>query len=1610
MDRFSIRVSGRMRTQNRLLAIGAMASALGLSVFDTLPAQVTTPRRPQARPNDAPPPPELTDKQQPPKKENNAATSRARRQPPQPDSFRNFGRPGAFSPPRPDERGDASDREGAAAERRGPRDSIDGRIPHNATESKHLEQAAQLMASGQPDQALEILEVVLAHSGHATIRTPDGRPGLVAWEANRLLSRLPAAQLETYRLRHEAQARELDRTGRRTGNWDQVIDVATQYFHTETGQQAANAIGNFHFDRGEFGLAALWYGRLLESNPPWSRDAKWRLKVALTYRESGNIPASEELLRQLRTEGPDAAIGVGGDSMKPDALLRQLPGSEIPSSAVLDEWLQFQGNARRAATPSGGDPLLLTRWSHASTQNKHVIDQLDSLLQDLSDLGRAAIPVAIPLTIKDRIAFRTLRDVHVIDSATGKLLWETRPQLSEDALVASRPLPFDFEDRWGGFRRFRGGPWSTEFIGGEGGADGHPLTGVLFRNPNFGLLASDGTRLFVIEDDAVIMHGPGGSGFQPIADGPEGQRTMRPGNRLAAYDLATGREVWSLGGPANGESFDLPLAGSFFFGAPLVDAGELFVIAERDLDVRLYSIDPESGAVRWSQLLAHSDNKIEQELGRRWRTAQVASSDGILVCPTTVDWLVGVDRLDHSILWMHRYLAPRPQAERREREQGDTLVQPSELNGPWCPSAPIIAGNRVLYVPAEESNLICLDLATGQLRWRYPKGEEQLYLAGLYEASAILVGKSSVTALSLEKGKPLWTAALDESQGPPSGRGVVSSGHLYLPLRAGALCTIELATGKVLETAQVLPGSKPLGNLTLYRGMMLSLNAYGLTAFEQRDAIERQIAQRQTTDPHDEWASVKRAEIALLHNDPVGALASLGRVDSQHLEPLLSRSYRKALFEALTDSVRHDYTAGDRPFERLSQLAQTGDERLLVGRLEAERAVATGKFGDAFAAFQKLAITQRRGLMIPRPDDPHVTVDFDAWIAGRLFEIWQKLSTSERARVDMVLPSEAERVMRLDPALQERFAEPYAFHPAAQPVIAGLVEHHAARKDLFRAERLLLRQERIAGDQAAAAAQLRLAKLLDERGLPDDAASAYRHLAAWYPHAQIQGGTSAGSYVDNLREAGLINPYPLGGPSWGIVELKVHRFGTNYLSNHIEELLLGSGNEPFFEQHRFSIDERRQRLEVVRSSDDGDRWMVPLRTTSRSRQGEYTVGIPAGHELVLLHRDVVHFLSPIDQRVLWTRSMEVSNGAGSEYRTPQVSMPQPLRAGNQFASRHSLLNPSMQRGMLAAANTEYVCVYGRREFTVLDAQTGEVRWKCTSLPQHATVFGNEDVIYMIPSDRNQAVAFRATDGKRLEVPKLGDLLVSTIAVTPRGLVVADGRSSRILGFDPTRTVVRLVDPLTLHESWRVEYPGGTNLTLLDQLRMLAISAAGELEIVDLQTGERKALADGYPVSQLRTAGDTFAVTDRERLYIIKSNQRRTYTVQFPEGFQRSLSVGGRITAYNLRDGKLAWANSRIPSHNLVLDFLADSPVLIFAGRQLVKSGSAEFQHWSFNLLVLDKRTGHEVLKATDPSVSNFKTLEVNMAEKYIELRSFNQRLRLMPSDFSRTGGARAAAQ
>ena len=125
--------------------------------------------------------------------------------------------------------------------------------------------------------------------------------------------------------------------------------------------------------------------------------------------------ASNDLLHGLQQNGAD--VDVGGDPVKPEAWLRRFGSVDQSTVPVLQEWLQFLGSSRRTGTAAGGEPLLLSRWFHPTTQNKPVLDQMASLAQDLADSGRAPLPAAFPLMVKDRVAFRTLRGVHVLDAS-----------------------------------------------------------------------------------------------------------------------------------------------------------------------------------------------------------------------------------------------------------------------------------------------------------------------------------------------------------------------------------------------------------------------------------------------------------------------------------------------------------------------------------------------------------------------------------------------------------------------------------------------------------------------------------------------------------------------------------------------------------------------------------------------------------------------------------------------------------------------------------------------------------------------------------------------------------------------------------------------------------------------------------------------------------------------------------------------------------------------------------------------------------------------------------------------------------------------------------------
>ena len=1464
------------------------------------------------------------------------------------------------------------------------RDQVDARAPHDPSQAKELRQAATHIQNGEHRQAMERLQRLLDRSDDSLVRLPNGKWVSVRHEANRILGELPAELLETYRLQYGVFARSLLEEAQKEHNLTRLADVAGRYFHTEAGQHAANHLGTMHFDRGEFGMAARWFEQLVTVRSPIARDPRWRLKAAFALRQSGNVAAGEKIIRDLQSEGLLKGLQLGGAPVNADSWLTQ--SHLAPKGAAsLDDWPLFYGSADRTGTATGGEPLLLPRWSQPLTSSQPTRELIGMMSEDLADQQRAAIPAFFPLMVDGKVVFRTLRGVQVVDAEKGTSLWETREGVSAEQILNG--LPGQDED----FRVARQ-VFIQQYHGQN--ADQHQLTSLLFRDGTYGIISSDGRQLFAIEDHAMMSRHHYGynawGGFDPGQNDPHFRNWSS--NKIVAYDLSNGRPRWEIGGVAMDEPFDLPLAGTYFFGTPTPDGDELYVVGEKDQQIRLYALDAQTGHPRWDQLLAFSDVKIEQDLGRRLWTSQVSISNGVIVCPTTVGWLVGVDRLNHAVLWAHRY--SKPSREQQRRQRGLSMSQPGDLNSRWAPSAPVLVGNRVLFTPSEDPTLVCLDLFDGTQHWQTPKGDH-LYLATTHNGRAILVGKQSVTALAIDNGKTVWTLPIAGSDGRPSGVGVAVEGHYHLPLGSGQLWTIDLAKGKVLAKSWLSDSQEPLGNLALYRGMLLSQGPQGLTSFEQREAVESEIRRRKEANPRDSWALLREADIQLLNRDHSAALASLRAIDAENVPDELVARYRASMIETLSTMIRGDFAGRDREHQELAKFVESDEESLHFRRLSAERLHARKEYRAAFDLYWDLAsqsVEEPITVASPFP----VTLGFDRWLTGRLADLWIELPENDRADLAARIETAAGELGANNRRGRERFALLFGFHPSAVKIEQQLAEAAAKAGDFPRAESLLLDLARNGDSEVASQALADLGNLMAAAGLPRDAGRYYERLTSQNANATLADGRTARETVEALLADGIIaRPQTARTASWGDGGLQLVRSGMNYDANEVQDLGEMQSDAPFFRDHRLEIHHQHQRLAVIGGDNDELHWLLPLRSSARSMQGNYSAVRSSGHLLFLLHRDVLHALSPVDRRVLWTKPLESRGQAAGGNRVPVRRSQQRalLQPTSNLSGQNVLTLEATSSGLMPVANSDYVCVYGRRDFSVLDALTGEIRWTCSDIPPNTLLFGNAQVLFVVPPDRTKTTALRPLDGKPLALPAPETLMARAIRFVERGLVLVEQTGTGgLLGLSKPEMTVRLHDPLTGRDHWKASFPHNSTAALVDDRTLLVLDAEGQPSLLDFDSG-RTVTFDQAIAAGSRRSGSYHALADEHRVYILANNPNRRgyyYSENLP-----SVQVNGDITVYDRHTGKRLW-QQKVTAQNLLQQHFHHSPILTFAARNYVRKG--QMAYGTVTVVAIDKNTGRKLVDHTIPSNSGFRALDINMTERYVELSSYNERIRLVVDD------------
>jgi outer membrane protein assembly factor BamB len=1467
------------------------------------------------------------------------------------------------------------------------RDFIDARAPRHPELDALWRSAQQAVDSGDWKRGIEALQKLLDFPEDALVPTDRERWQSLRAAAQSRLHLAPAAVRADYERQYGGLAQQLLSEARRSGSRQLMVEVATRFLHTRAGADAANQLATQHLDRREFTLAWRWFRELEASHATFVSDPRWRLKAALAAR----VADPEAVPKWLERLGA-TPVEIGGRLMDPQQAWRMLSDRLPLGEPWQHDWPQPFGGATRLGRVPGGEPLLQPEWIAPWLTHPAVQRRIGELLADLQDDQAASVWGVQPIAVGDKVAFRDLRGVRVVSAKTGETLWETVSGLSpEHILVGQLPQASRAPHLW----RMQG----LDMPGGEQTAEFHPLTNLLFRDGLFGGISTDDRQLYVLEELAVLTRSQPGYPWGNQNEADDAYGAAWDVNRLTAYDLETGRLRWSLGGKSATDVPGTSLAGAFFLGVPLAVGSELYVVAARGEEIRLEVLDAVSGRPLWSQLLAYADSKVEVDLARRWMGAPVAFSQGVVVCPTTVGWLVAVDSVRRSLLWAYRYL---PRVDGAAVAPGPQLLPQRSLNDQWMVGAPGIVGQAVLFAPPDTDQLLCVDLCDGRLRWKHPRGEG-VYVGGESAGKVLVVEQSGLTALSLENGARLWRYAWDDAL-RPSGRGVVSGDRFILPLGGRELLSIDAASGTDVRRWR-LPSAHPaLGNLIKAHGQWISLSPEGCAAYGERDVVTGLLAEQLARNPADPVSRLRAAEIDLLD----------GKLDSaeQHLrhlsEPLpadLQPRRRNLLWELWSQKLQAAPAAADSVLEELSRAARNPEEQFQVHVWRAESWEARGQSQRAFdslwsAAFRLPVDT------LSRPDAPQVRVRAATFVSGWLGDVWTRADDATRRHIDTTIAQAVAAVTPSTPSsdtsdaqdLARRgmfLAELCAFHPAAAPLWWRFAEERSRAGDFAGAETILARLVEHRDTSVAAESRYRLARLWQDWGLDAD----LRQLTHSGPSAAEALPSAWSSLIDQLPADALEGARP-GRPSASRWEA---RQSPTMHAPPTQELVAPEG-WPSWQRFAMQVELHDQRVTFRQRASDRWHWLAPLRSLTQVDDAPYVPTRIVDHRMWVLSRDVLHLLSPFERKVAWTRSLNDLPGSPG-LRPAQRSIPGPLlNPANPFEASDTWQNWLRQKGRLAAANRRYLCLVGRRELAVLDPLTGEEVWRKKGVAPAAQVFGSPQLVYVYNPQRQppEAAAYRADDGRPVPIPHLARRLQQALCLDGEDFLLLERPPSLFgLGLLPGKATLRRWNPLTDTEVWKLELSSRVRIGLAGERRLLVVhpstsrqsDAPRSLEWIALSDGSRHALT----AANLGPADNFTPLVDGYRLYLVANSptgQGYHYGDSLP-----TIPVNGRVAAWDLRTGELLWQRD-VAAQHLVLDRLQQSPALIFLSRSWKQQGNASYTQLA--LLAIHKDSGEVLYEKTSPSAfSGFHGVSVRGWEPTVELQAYNLRLRLGPSAVGR---------
>lgn len=1400
-------------------------------------------------------------------------------------------------------------------------------------------------------------------------------------EAQRLIGQMPREGRETFELTFGAEARQQLQQAIAAGDMAAVAEVSRRFFHTQAGYAATHLLGLDHLDHGRALAAAMCFERL-QQTPAAATPMEPGLSVllALAWLRAGMPDRAEATLKKASAANPGGKLELGGGSAALPAadddltgwLVAQVGEGIAAPAADSRGWLMQRGDPARLARTQGSMPLLSPRWRVPSSTEPFVERLINQLETAYKYRELSAVCALQPLVAGERVLVRNAHTLLAIDARTGKRLWEV-PTNAAAETGASEPSS----------RETPQFSWALEQR--------------LWDDATFGTLSADGRRVYGVEDLAATHSLNADQGLL-LAGARRGHATHLPRsyNRLAAYEIETGKRVWELGGPKGDGA--APLAGAFFLGPPLPVADRLFVEVEVNGEIRLCALAAETGQQEWSQQLAVVEDGVMQNRLRRAAGAAPSYSDGVLVCPTVAGAVVAVDVNTRSLLWGYQY--SEDSVNQRQRmlmgggraalAMGGRLGRSGDgqmLDG-WLDATAVLCDGRVVLTPPEADDVHCLNLLDGTLQWKAPR-EDSLFLAAVADGRVVLAGRDHVRALSLDDGQPVWPERTIKlpSGSLPSGRGFLSGARYYLPLTNAEVLALDLERGAVVGKARSRSGQAP-GNLIPAGGAILSQTASSLDSFPQLDELERQINVRLQVRPDDPTALAQRGQTRLERGDLAGAVDDLERAYENQPQP----QTRQLLLDSLLEGLRSDFGNYRSRADKVQALASQPAERGAFLRLMAGGLHAAEEYAAAFEMYLKLSETPGDLATLERVDEA-LSVRRDRWVQAQLGALVQSTPAEQAAAMNAAVQERLDKALASDrPQPVRSYLQWFGGLGSASEARRALSQRLAKGESALELELLLWPALSVPTDPESAHAAGQYAALLKDFGRPAESAAAYRRLQSQWADVEVAAGQTGKQVVEALSADSPVRQALETTVLWPTGKVKKQRARGARSNSHQRIGLALRGAAQFgLRDLQLEWDQARPGQPVTAVDALGrDVWQVQLIDPQQNIGFEYTPGFNEAHALGhLLILSMGRKIWGIDTmgadasrppKVLWSRdATESLPGVGAGMMLQ--SQPQRMPWGGE---RYIVTDGFGQQVAppVGPITPQFVCLPAGRSLSLVDPLSGQVLWTRQGMMPGTECFGDEELLFCVAAQASEALVLRALDGRQVASRRLPP---------PAQRMATSGRKILVWSEPNGGVELRLLDAWAGQDLWKRVFAAGSRAEMAGQDQVAVVEPQGKFSLLNLATGDAVMQADVEPDSKLK---EVHVLRSPERLTLITNHewQKENVWLRPVPGPPDNKVVNGWAHGFDAASGQKLWSHP-LDQQAVLLRQPSDLPLLMFVCHVFERPTGAAPRNTNYvNVLALDKRSGRALHQERYPAPLSNYSLEANLAENSVQLQLMHESL------------------